>query len=138
MKRMSYIGHDPYITEGISKRLRRSLRERLDYPMGNALFRRVAHVVQSEIEWVLNPCPYHGRGTICQVCEPMSQKTISSLNYQMKRFGKQRHGCIPLRKRRKRLHKKLAKRGFSASPTFSIWSSPTPGYGTKDTKFDWL
>lgn len=138
MKPMEHLGYDPYKNDGLTKELRRRLRKQLDYRLGNTLFRRVSGVVRDEIEWMLNPCRHHDRGSVCQVCEPMSQKTISSLNYQMKRHGKTRMGCAPLRKRRKRLHKKLAKRGFSASPTSIIWSSPTPGYGTQDTKYDWL
>ncbi len=136
MKPMWHIGEEPFKTDGLSKELYRRLRRRLDYPMRMRVG-RVSGVVQGEIEWTLNPCPKHDRGMVCQVCEPMSQKTISSLNYQAKRHGRTRQGCAPLRKRRKRLHKKLAKRGFSATPTSIIWSSPTPGYGTQDTEFDW-
>ena len=136
MKPMWHIGDDPFKVGGISKELRRRLRSRIDYRIRGIAGRATA-IVQSEIEWTLKPCSKHGRGMVCQVCEPMSQKTISSLNYQSKRHGRYRRGCAPLRKRRKRLHKKLAKRGFSATPTSIIWSSPTPGYGIQDTEFDW-
>ena len=137
MKSMIDIGQDPYKTEGISKDLLRRFRRELDY-RSNAFIGRVFAIVQREIQWILKPCRHHGKGIVCQVCEPMSQKMISSLNYQSKRRGRYRNGMAPLRKRRKRLHKKLAKRGFSASPTSIIWSSPTPGYGTQDTEFDFL
>ena len=135
MKPMWHIGDDPFIG-GIPKGLSRLIRRRIDYRI-RGIVGRVSGVIQGEIEWTLNPCRHHGRGSVCQVCEPMSWKTISSLNYQAKRHGRTRQGCAPLRKRRKRLHKKLAKRGFSATPTSIIWSSPTPGYGTQDTEFDW-
>ncbi len=135
MKPMRHLGDDPW-KEGLGKELRRYLRRKLDY-RSNLFIGRVMHIVQGEIEWTLNPCRFHDRGSVCQVCEPMPMRVISSLNYQAKRRGRTRQGCAPLRKRRKRLHKKLAKRGFSATPTSIIWSSPTPGYGTQDTEFDW-
>jgi len=137
MKRMSEIGQDPYRNLGVAKQLTRKVRAQITYRIGGEVG-RVSGILQREIEWILKPCRHHGKGTVCQVCEPMSWKMISSLNNQSKRHGKRRHGCIPLRKRRKRLHKKLAKRGFSATPTSTIWSSPTPGYGIADTEFDWF
>jgi len=136
MKSMIDVGQDPYKMEGLSRDLFRRLRRRLDY-RSSMVIGRVSAIVQREIEWTLKPCQYHGKGVVCQVCEPMSPRVISSLNYQSKRRGRYRNGYAPLRKRRKRLHKKLAKRGFSATPTSIIWSSPKPGYGIQDTKYDW-
>ena len=78
----------------------------------------------------------HGDEAVCQICDPMPTRVLNELNRQAKRRGRHRKGCAPLRKRRKRLHKKLAKRGFSATPTSIIWSSPTPGYGTQGTEYD--
>lgn len=68
--------------------------------------------------------------------DPLPISVRNELNRQANRYGRYRRGMVPLRKRRKRLHKKLAKRGFSASPTFTIWSSQVPGYGTRGTKYD--
>lgn len=135
---MAELGWDPYKTAGIEKQLKRRLRQEIDYRIGHLVVRRITSVVQDIIEWRLNPCPHHGYRTRCQVCDPMPQKIIDSLNNQRNRWGNYRHGCAPLRKRRKRLHKKLAKRGFSASPSSTIWSSPTPGYGVQDTEYDFL
>lgn len=81
------------------------------------------------------PCK-HGDGVVCQRCSPIPWRVICDLNNQRKRYGRRRRGLAPLRKRRKRLHKKLAKRGFSASTTSTVWSHPDPGYGTRGTKYD--
>lgn len=134
-KRMiGIVGISSFYRAPFSKKLRRELWRKFPFPLDSAMFFK--SIVEDTIEWNLNPCPYHGMNTACQVCEPMSQKTISSLNYQTKRYGRHRKGCAPLRKRRKRLHKKLAKRGFSASPTSIIWSSPRPGYGIENTEYE--
>lgn len=45
-----------------------------------------------------------------------------------------RSKLAPLRKRRKRMHKKLARRGFSATPTAIIHSSSKPGYGIEGAR----
>ena len=84
----------------------------------------------------MNDLCKHGDEAVCQICEPLPQSVISNLNRYSKRVGRYRDGYAPLRKRRKRLHKKLAKRGFSSTPTSIIWSSPKPGYGTRRTKYD--
>jgi hypothetical protein len=78
----------------------------------------------------------HDENFWCQICEPLSAREVCELNHQNKRLGRGRKGCAPLRRRRKRLHKKLAKRGFSGSPRWLIWSSPVPGYGVRGTKYD--
>jgi len=82
-------------------------------------------------------CPHDEEDASVWVRDLIPQSVINELRRQHKRRGRTRQGCIPLRKRKKRLHKKLAKRGFSASPTIIIWSSNTPGYGTRGTKWDW-
>lgn len=137
MKRMLEIGEEIFKTDSLSRSLRKDLWKRLRFRLDRRIGRVQAPLIR-RIEWKLNPCPYHGIGVICQICEPMPQRMIDSLNNQRKRFGRHRRGCAPLRKRRKRLHKKLAKRGFSATPTSTIWSSPRPGYGIEGTEYDWM
>lgn len=72
------------------------------------------------------------------ISDPLPLKVINELNRQSNREGRYKKGLAPLRKRRKRLHKKLAKRGFSASEAFVIWSHHIQGYGTRNTKYDFL
>ena len=81
------------------------------------------------------PCK-HGDEAVCQRCDPMPWRVLCNLNRLRNKSHRWRRGLAPLRKRRGRLHKKLAKRGFSATPTASVWYSPQPGYGVRGTKYD--
>lgn len=77
----------------------------------------------------------HAEGATCQICDPLPVSVIYELNRLAKRRGRCRQGLMPLRKRRKRRHKRLAKRGFGAASNEELYSSPVPGYGTKGTKY---
>jgi len=70
--------------------------------------------------------------------EIISWKLLSELRRRDKRESNYKKGMAPIRRRRKRLHKKLAKRGFAGSPANTIYSSPSSGYGVKGTRRDFL